>query len=653
MSLRAHVGPARATFAAWCVGGAVSGLLVACSVPLGAAPWLGRRVALHLLDAGNFLALGLALAGWLALWLRGAPGPLRRPWLAWAVVALPTGALVLPDDLSFWAHRATVPVSPWLLEAAAIALVAAAVPLAWLVGVLCRRRPWTAAPAAVAALTLLAAHPFALRGDYPALHLFAALAACALGAALLERVARAERLERWLARRERPATVTLALLASLASVSVVLWPPSALAVDRLAAGSAVLPPFLGRIHVARAMPETTIPAELAPWFSPRAHLPAQAPTLPRVLPPDGIVVLVGIDAVRADLLSSGRYDAELPNLARLRGQSTWFTGARSPGSQTTYALGSLMAGTYFSQQLWTPLDRGMLWPHEDPTPRFPELLARGGVTTAHVAGAEWMVGRYGIVRGFTEERWLRSSARYTGARSLVEAAIHRLQQHDAGPLFLFLHLLDPHAPYDTARKDGSPFERYLAEVAAVDRELGRLLGTLRHPELSRRTALLVFSDHGEAFGEHGREQHATSLYDELLRVPLLVKLPHGAPREIAEPVSLVDVGPTVLDLFGLPTPSHAMGQSLLPLVRGEPASLTRPIVAEGRLKQSLVTREGMKVIVDNRHFTIELYDLRSDPGELCNLADDEGKLTQPLGLLRAFFATHTRREGGYRVPYRR
>ena len=125
------------------------------------------------------------------------------------------------------------------------------------------------------------------------------------------------------------------------------------------------------------------------------------------------------------------------------------------------------------------------------------------------------------------------------------------------------------------------------------------------------------------------------------------------PRVVDEPVSLVDIGPTVLDLFGAETPASFMGQSLVPFLRGESPTLTRPILAETRMKRALVLRDGTKVMVDDRSRTLEVYDLAVDPGETQSLADDPAHLFPSLSLLRRFLAAHTLRREGYVTPYRR
>ncbi|MBL4685643.1 MAG: hypothetical protein JKY37_13695 [Nannocystaceae bacterium] len=125
------------------------------------------------------------------------------------------------------------------------------------------------------------------------------------------------------------------------------------------------------------------------------------------------------------------------------------------------------------------------------------------------------------------------------------------------------------------------------------------------------------------------------------------------PQVVDEPVSLVDLGPTILDIFGLETPGDAMGQSLVPYLRGDRPVLMRPIVAEGLQKQAMVFPSGLKVIRDNRSKTIEIYDLEKDPDEVVNLSDTIDLSTSPeYSRFFHFFEAHTYREDGYVHPRR-
>jgi arylsulfatase A-like enzyme len=269
--------------------------------------------------------------------------------------------------------------------------------------------------------------------------------------------------------------------------------------------------------------------------------------------------------------------------------------------------------------------------------------------------SEWLTGDYGIVRGFDEELVTkRAKNHYRPAREALKPLYSSLKAHGAGPMFVFSHLLDAHAPHNFGRKDGTVYERYLSELEVVDRAVGELVKELERRKLWDRTCFLLYSDHGEGFGEHQSTFHGYGLYDELQHVPLLVRIPGLAPQRIDQRVSLIDVGPTILDLAGLPTPGSYMGQSLVPLLAGSRDELARPMFSEARLKHGLVLPDGRKLIHDTRLRSVELYDLNRDPGELHNLYDDDDpEHVRLLSLVKRFFAVHTLKRPGYRVPFRR
>jgi arylsulfatase A-like enzyme len=123
-------------------------------------------------------------------------------------------------------------------------------------------------------------------------------------------------------------------------------------------------------------------------------------------------------------------------------------------------------------------------------------------------------------------------------------------------------------------------------------------------------------------------------------------------RVIDVPVTLVDLGPTILDLFGLDTPATFLGQSLVPLLTGETVDLTRPRFVEGRLRRKFMLPDGIEAIEDLRRKTVEVYDLKADPGETRNLWDaDPVRSDVALAALRAFFDAHARTAEAYEPPY--
>jgi hypothetical protein len=304
-------------------------------------------------------------------------------------------------------------------------------------------------------------------------------------------------------------------------------------------------------------------------------------------------------------------------------------------------MGSVFAGRYSNQLRWRKRD-GVSFLYE-PGPRLAELVSQAGVATISLPLLHRISSESGVGRGFrSEER------KDLPAKAIVDRIIALTRRVD-GPTFLYAHFGEPHAPYGGK---GTPMQRYVKDVARVDRELGRLVRHLDDTGLSKRTLLVVGADHGEAFGEHGAPFHATIVYEEVARIPLLVRGPGVLAREIREPVSLLDVTPTILDAFGIETPGSFMGQSLLPLVAGQEKRLERPIAicSAGGLAALYVPGGNKKVILDSRRRTIEVYDLERDPDERVNLVDklnlvDNGdqEVARAIEITKFFFQNHARR----------
>ncbi|MCA9542659.1 MAG: sulfatase, partial [Myxococcales bacterium] len=161
-----------------------------------------------------------------------------------------------------------------------------------------------------------------------------------------------------------------------------------------------------------------------------------------------------------------------------------------------------------------------------------------------------------------------------GAATALAVDFLRGRAQARAPFFAWVHLFDPHQPYvlppGTATTDDSDLARYRAEVIYTDLQIARLFRALETTGLLDRTIVVVTADHGDEFGDHGGQYHSTSLYDELIRVPLIVRVPGLPPRVVDEAVSLLDIAPTALDLLGVPAPATFEGRSLKPLLRGEP-----------------------------------------------------------------------------------
>ncbi|MBI4701916.1 MAG: sulfatase-like hydrolase/transferase [Deltaproteobacteria bacterium] len=658
-SLLAGLPPSGVEVALATVVGAASLALGNAAAIAATVPWPRGGAALrlrhHIFDLVQTLGLGVfcaALPLVLSLLARRSALARRRRWLGWAVLGwlcLAAMDWLLGPHLERQALVLLGGRLSWLLYPLYVLLCGLAVPGAFVLGAGLGRRRWLGAlPVGAGAAGMVVGHAI-LRDDYPGLH--AAIAwssACLLGAGL------APRLGRW--RRGRRATVVA--LAVCAAAALVVAPSNPVRLELFREPGSVAAWVLARALWRPPELRPAAAAGLAPAYEPRAAPPtSRAGSGAGRLPPDPVVVLITVDALRTDVVADPRNDAELPVLAALRGSGAYVERAVAAGSQTSLTLTTMFTGRYFSQLHFAPYGEGrnrFLCAAGDPAVRFPEILSAAGVQTMSVVGLIFIAGRFGVARGFADEQVVVRGREHAMAQDVVRPLLRRLRTIRRGRHFLYAHLLEPHEPYDRGKvREGPDYRCYVSEVAAVDQWLGQLWDVLRR-RFRGRGYLIVTGDHGEAFGEHDTHFHTSTLYDEMVRVPLVIWGPGIPARRLDEGAGLVDLGPTILDLFGLATPAAFMGQSLLPLLGGRAGALARPLVAEGRLRRALFRPDGLKVIEDGRRKVVEVYDLRSDPGETHNLFDEEPERVHPaVAELRAFFARHARHERDYEPPYKR
>jgi hypothetical protein len=412
------------------------------------------------------------------------------------------------------------------------------------------------------------------------------------------------------------------------------------AVAAIAAIAFAIPPA-NHTRIALFRPSTTIAPWVAAtlWKLPEGDpSPAWSAKPPQPSQPSGplvdkpIVILFVVDGLRLDQLGG------LPAAQRLKQRGVDFREVHSPGAQTATTMASVFSGKYYSQLAWRRFGEGHLYhsyPVDDPSPRVPALLSAAGVRTVKLGGIGFLANRYGIAPGFSEERLVPRDDRLGPGNELVAQVLPHLQA--TSPTFVYVHFTDTHTPY-RGPAGCAVWDCYHAAVETVDSYLGQVLDAIGE---SPRVLLLFTADHGEAFGEHDSGGHSTTIYDILLKVPLIAYGAGLAPRVVNEPVSLIDLAPTLLELFGQPTPAGFVGESLVGKFRGEGPRLTRPIFAEGRLRRAVVDGD-LKVIVDLRRKTVEAYDLARDPAELDNLYDREPqRFAAALGKLTSFYAANT------------
>jgi arylsulfatase A-like enzyme len=213
---------------------------------------------------------------------------------------------------------------------------------------------------------------------------------------------------------------------------------------------------------------------------------------------------------------------------------------------------------------------------------------------------------------------------------------------------MWIHYIDPHAEYARHPEHDfgpKPRDRYDGEVAFVDRHLGRVLSELERKPFGARTAVIVTSDHGEAFGEHGMIRHGFELWEELVRVPLIVKVPGVPPRRVQARRSAIDVAPTILELLQVKLAegeAPLSGQSLLPDMLSEPGapSAERPVLIDmargphNAERQAWIESDLKLTVSEGR--VLGLYDLASDPGEKHDLSRDKARVEPARKSLAAF-----------------
>ncbi len=393
------------------------------------------------------------------------------------------------------------------------------------------------------------------------------------------------------------------------------------------------------------------------------------------------IVLITIDTLRADAIGPSQESSErAPRIGELMSDSIVFLHARSPSSWTKPSMASMLTGV-------SPLIHGALRPVSSLKDRLvtvAELLQAEGFRTAAIGRNSNLAASFGFDQGFDFFRMYLGSGETinpsVGSRVLDSlglgltrpstdqlsiSAAQWIRRNHRRPFFFWLHIFDPHAPYAPPRRwleeetheDGftsfddlskvrqgtrvlrAPDKRrvkalYDAEVRYVDRAVGELLGTMKELRIYDSSLVVLSSDHGEEFFEHGGMSHGHTLYDELLRVPLLVKLPFSRPTgDVEVDVSTESVTPTILDVAGVEADAGIFSApSLSPLWDGSASSGWKvPILSSGLLhfeNRVSFVHDGWKYIRFDESGAEELYRLDLDPGERRSVVGEDEEMLQ-------------------------
>jgi len=358
---------------------------------------------------------------------------------------------------------------------------------------------------------------------------------------------------------------------------------------------------------------------------------AREPETDKVSRPD--VFLITIDTLRADHVHCYGYDRiRTPALDLLAEQGIRFNQAFTPSPITNSSHTSIMTGLLPSSHGVN--DFGV--PLATIYPTLAELLTKGGYRTAAFIGAVILDSKNlapGLDRGFefydnfpelptTTSRWGRLERR---GMEVEQRAESWLNTHPAGAHFVWVHLYDPHDPYEPPPPYSEVYKDrlYDGEIAYADSALGHFLAYLKKLGWYEGAMIVVVGDHGEGLGEHHEDTHGIFLYDSTTRVPLIVKLPNRreAGRTVEGQVRTTDIMPTILKLLGIAAPANLDGDSLEPFLNGIEAT-PRTVFGEtnyplrfGWAPLRSVRMEGFKFVEAPKP---ELYDLRADPGESLN-----------------------------------
>jgi len=365
-------------------------------------------------------------------------------------------------------------------------------------------------------------------------------------------------------------------------------------------------------------------AALAGWFVARTSAP-----------PSGPVILVSIDALRADHLPAYGY-----------------TGVRTPAIDALAADGILFERAYAHVPLTLPSHVSLLsgrLPFETgvrdgtrarvpPRPLLlPQLLHRRGFDTAGIVSAARLGRETGLGQAFdffdddvpVAMPWVPREYVGRDGAGAVETAKRWIDQRHDERFFLLLHLDEPHAPYVPPPRFGR-YQVYDGEIAYADEIVGRFLQFLKDRGMYEQALIVLVSDHGESLGAHGEAEHGLFLYDETLRTPLIVKMPwqEGAGRRVTAAVQHIDLTPTILDIMGLPRPSGLRGRSLRPVLESaDEVPARQAIYAESVGPRLRFGWSELRSITDGRRYILapkpELFDLGRDRAGRENVIDRE------------------------------
>jgi arylsulfatase A-like enzyme len=381
------------------------------------------------------------------------------------------------------------------------------------------------------------------------------------------------------------------------------------------------------------------------------------------------IILISIDTLRADHLGCYGYKRDTtPNIDAFSTSAILFKNAISQAPYTVSSHMSMLTSLYPSFHKVNMIELSRLNPNKD---TLAEVLYNNGYRTWAITGGGQVSSGYGFYDGF--ESFIEYTAPHRDVERKVKETIHFLKKEKDNPFFVFFHTYKPHAPYKPIPPYDTMFDEgyrgqitgsladiegvnngkiqadqadldhieslYDGEIREMDDQLCALFDYLKQEGLLEKTLIVITSDHGEEFNEHGSVGvHSHTLYDELLRVPLIVRLPEAQLEQaiIEEQVQSIDIFPTILQIAGISyTNGGSQGTSLVPLIRGEKRNRGSNIAfsertpADGLFLRSLRGSSQKYIFEENKKKGSErhsFFDLEKDPGEQVNIEIPHKKL---------------------------
>lgn len=354
---------------------------------------------------------------------------------------------------------------------------------------------------------------------------------------------------------------------------------------------------------------------------------ARQPTSESAAPADAAarlsILLVTLDTTRSDAIGPEAVGITTPAFDSLAARGRRFRQAYAPVPETLPSHASMLTGLYPSGHGVHENGRSLVVTH----PVVAEQLRQAGYSTAAFVSSYILARRFGLARGFeVYDDDLPAGLSERRAAETTDAVLARLPAASSQPLFLWVHYFDPHYPYEPPEPYRSRFpgQPYLAEVASMDAQIGRLVQVFEQ-RAPGPVAVVLVSDHGEGLGEHGELLHGNLLYQSTVHVPLVIVGPGVRPGVSDQPVSIRRVYHTILDWAGLES-THSLRRESAEVVLGE---AMKPFLNYGWQPQVMAVDGVHKSILAGR---VEMYNVAADPGETRDIANEPGRPEEPVAL---------------------